>query len=78
MAKLVTLLEQHWDKQQPTVAIQGTTWWEGVLAHVKLQECGLEVNLPVNVCCYQPACVHVRKHAFGLSVNLMEDSTPCD
>ena len=51
MAKLVTLVGQHLDRQPPTVVTQATTWWETVLAHVKLQENGLGVNLPVNVCC---------------------------
>ena len=51
MAELVTLLEQHMDKEQPTVAIQATTWWEAVLALVKLLECGLGVHLPVKVEC---------------------------
>ena len=37
------------DGQPPTVAIQATTWWEAVLGHVKLQECGLGVYLPVKV-----------------------------
>ena len=49
MAKLLTLLEQHMEKQLPTVVIQATTWWEAVLAHVKLQECGLRMHLPVKV-----------------------------
>ena len=49
MARLVTLLEQPLDRQPPTVVTQATTWWETVIALVKLQECGLEVNLPVNV-----------------------------
>ena len=49
MAELVTLLEQHLDGQPPTVAIQATTWWVAVLAHVKLQDCGLGVHLPVKV-----------------------------
>ena len=49
MAELVTLLEQHMEKQPPTVAIQATSWWEAVLAHVKLQECGLGMHLPVKV-----------------------------
>ena len=47
MAVLLTLLEQHLDKQPPTVAIQATIWWEIILAHVKLQEGGLGVHLPV-------------------------------
>ena len=50
MAKLVTLMEQHFERQPPTVVIQATTWWETVIAHVKLQECGLGVHLPVKVC----------------------------
>ena len=49
MAELVTLLEQHMERQPPTVVIQATTWWEAALAHVKLQECGLGVHLPVQV-----------------------------
>ena len=52
MAKLVTLVEQHMDREPPTVAIQATTEWEAALALVKLQECGLEVLLPVKVYCY--------------------------
>ena len=49
MVKLVTLLEQHLDRQPPTVVTQATTWWETILAHVKLQERGLGVHLPVKV-----------------------------
>ena len=49
MAKLVTLLEQHLDRQPFTVVIQASTWWEIILALVKLQECGLKVHLPVKV-----------------------------
>ena len=53
MAKLVTLLEQHLDRQPPIVVIQATIRWEAQLAHVKLQECGLGVHLPARVrCCY--------------------------
>ena len=52
MAMLLTLLEQHLDRQQPTVVILATIWWETVFAHVKLMECGLGVSLPVRVCCY--------------------------
>ena len=52
MALLITLLEQQVDRQPPTVVTQGTTWRETVLAHVKLQECGLGVNLPVKVCVF--------------------------
>ena len=49
MAGLVTLVEQHTDKQPPTVVILATLWWEVVLALVNLQECGLGVHLPVKV-----------------------------
>ena len=52
MAVLITLLEQHSDRQPPTVVTQATTWWETVLALVKLQEIGLEVHLPVKVRMY--------------------------
>ena len=52
MAMLLTVGEQHLDRQPPTVVIQGTAWWEEILAYVKLQERGLGVHLPVNVCCY--------------------------
>ena len=49
MAKLVIPMEQHWDRLQPTGVILATTWWETVLARVKLMECGLGVNLPASV-----------------------------
>ena len=52
MAVLITMLEQHLDRQPPTVVTQATAWWEVVLAYVKLQGHGLGVHLPVNVCCY--------------------------
>ena len=55
MAKLVTLLEQHSDRQLPTVVILVITWWETVFECVSLQECGLGVNLPAYVC-YCLAC----------------------
>ena len=51
MAKLVTLGEQHLDRQLTTFVIWATTWWETALAIVKLQDSGLEVHLPVKVCC---------------------------
>ena len=51
MAKLVTLLEQHFNRQLPTAVTQATIWWETVLARVNLQESGLGANLPVEVCC---------------------------
>ena len=53
MARLISLLEQHLDRQPPTVVTQATTWWETVLALVKLQEIGLGVNLPVKVRYYR-------------------------
>ena len=53
MARLITLVEQHLNKQPPTAVIQAITWWEAVIAHVKLQECGLGVHLPVKVCYHQ-------------------------
>ena len=49
MAKLASVVGQHLDIQPTTAVMQATTWWEAVLAHVKLQECGLGVHLPVNV-----------------------------
>ena len=52
MAVLTTLLEQQLDRQPPTVVTQATTWWDPVLALVKLQEIGLGVHLPVEVCYY--------------------------
>ena len=52
MARLITLLEQHLNRQPPTVVTQAITWWETVLSLVKPQEIGLGVNLPVKVCYY--------------------------
>ena len=49
MAELVTLVEQHMERQPPTVVIQALVRWEAELAHVKLQGCGLGVHLPVQV-----------------------------
>ena len=48
MAELVTL-EEHMDKEPPTVVIQATTESEAILALVCLQEAGLGVHLSVNV-----------------------------
>ena len=62
MVKLITLLEQHLDRQPPTVVIQATTWRETVLAHVKLMERGPGVHLPVRVCC----CWSFNVKTFGL------------
>ena len=59
MVKLVTLVGQHLDEQLPTAVTQATTWLETMLAHVKLQECGPGVNLPVEVCCKLPITLHV-------------------
>ena len=64
MAKLVTLLEQCLDRQPPTVAILATTWWEAGLALVKLQDCGLEVHLPVTL----HACTHSAGKYLVLSI----------
>ena len=52
MAKLVTLEEQHLDRQPPTVVIQATYWWETAIVHVKLQEGGQGMHLPVKVSYY--------------------------
>ena len=60
MAKLLALLEQHLDRQPPTVVIQATIWWEALIALVNLQECGLVVYLPVKVC-YMYACEQWRQ-----------------
>ena len=49
MAKLVTVVGQHLGILPPTAVIRATTWEGGVLAHAKLQNCGLGVNLPVHV-----------------------------
>ena len=49
MARLLTLLEQHLDRQPPTVVTQATAWWETVLTLVKQEEVGLGVHLPVKV-----------------------------
>ena len=62
MAKLLTLLEQHLDREPPTVVIQAITWWETTLAHVKLQECGLGVHLSVKVCCYHTCMYGTAKY----------------
>ena len=51
MAELITLLEQHTDRQPPTVVIQATIWLETALVYVKLVESGQGVNLTVRVCC---------------------------
>ena len=50
MAGLITLLEQQLEGMLPTVVTLATTWWETVLAIVKLQESGLGVHQPVKVC----------------------------
>ena len=74
MAKLVTLLEQHLDRRPPTVVTQATTWWETVLACVKLQECGLGVHLLavralsgvfICVCVCVCVCVHGWRQWYG-------------
>ena len=52
MAELVTVEKQHMDIELLTVVIQAITWWAAVFEDVTLQEGGLEVLLPVKVCCY--------------------------
>ena len=54
MAVFITLLEQHMDRQPTTVVVQGTGWLETIFRHVKLQETGLGVHLPVKVHCSSP------------------------
>ena len=49
---LITLVEQHFNRLPPTVVTQAINWWETVLALAKLQEIGLGVHLPVEVCYY--------------------------
>ena len=49
MAELVIPMEQHLNRQPPTVVIQATTWWETALVHVKLQGIGLRMSLPASV-----------------------------
>ena len=63
MANSVTLEEQHLDRQPPTVAIQATTWWEIGLALVKLQGCGLEVHLSVEVSAYHINHINLCAHS---------------
>ena len=46
----LSITKQNLNRQPPTVVTQATTWWETVLALVKLQEIGLGVHLPVKVC----------------------------
>ena len=66
MAMLVTLVEQHLDRQPPTVVTWATTRWEAVLALVKLQEGGLGVHPPVNVCFYSVLSMKVCLHDVSL------------
>ena len=61
MAELVTL-EEHMDRELPTVAIQATTEWEAVVGLVYIQEHGLGVHLHVHVCFY---CMHVYGGGVG-------------
>ena len=49
MAGLVTLLEQHTEREPTTTAIQATTEWGAVLALVYIQEHGLGVHPHVDV-----------------------------
>ena len=48
------------DKQPPIVVIKARTCLETAFAPVKLQECGLGVNIPVNVgfLCNMHTCAH--------------------
>ena len=69
MAKLVTLQEHHLDRLPSIVVIQDTIWWEVQLAHVKIQEHGLRVHLPVIVCTVGILCMHI--HTLRSSVNLV-------
>ena len=62
MVELVTLVEQHMEREPTTTAIQAITEWEAVLALVYLQEDGLGVHLPVKVCCH---CMHVHSDGGG-------------
>ena len=61
------------DRQPPTVVIQATTWWETVLARVKLQECGLEVNLPVKVGCLYTIYMPVRSGGKCLVLSISQN-----
>ena len=71
MARLITLLEQHLERQPPTVVTQATTWWETVFALVKLQELGLGVNLPVKVWAISLfSYVHMHKKHNNMSIGL--------
>ena len=71
MAKFLTLLEQHLDRQPPTVVIQAITRWEAVLALVKLQECGLEMHLPVKVSAYHINHIKLCAHSTGKHIVMM-------
>ena len=51
MVELVTHTEQHTEIQQPTDVIQAIPWMAAALEDVTLLEGGLEVHLPVKVCC---------------------------
>ena len=64
MAGLVTLVEQHIDKELPTDAIQATGWWEAILALVKLQDGGLGMHLYVKV------AMLINSHAVIIVINI--------
>ena len=70
MAVLITLLEQHLDRQPPTVVTQATTWLETVLVLVMIQEIGLKVHQPVKVRSgSEPACQGMLlKHSLTLFI----------
>ena len=46
MAVLLTVLEQHLDRQPPTVVTQATTWWETVLALAGCDNFSCDYALP--------------------------------
>ena len=71
MARLITLLEQHLDRQPPTVVTQATPWWETILALVKLLEIGLGGHLPVKVWAISLfSYVHMHKKHNNMSLGL--------
>ena len=61
MAQLVTLVEQHLDRQPPTVVTQATIWWETVIAVVKQKEVGLGVHRLVKVHMLVQSKPHARR-----------------
>ena len=78
MAELVTLVEQHMEKEPPTVVILATTWWEAEPEHVTLQEVGLGVNLPVRVCCYTNLSSNYQPYLCILAIFCMAPLNSCE